>query len=120
MFWLLELVMLVGGLYTLMTGRLPKAFTGDRRTKRYEVSPGIAHLIGLVMVLPLPCTFLSELVISMTMDPDRALATTSFSNVAILLGAGMLAAVIYRIARKPVEFDPRSPEDDPHIQILWR
>lgn len=120
MLLLLELVMLGGGIYVSITGKLPNALTGKRRTASYEISTNTAHLIGLVMILPLPCSFLTDIVMGFIVGPDSVESLAMFAEAIIVVGAAALATVIYMAARKPVEFDPGQPDDDPHIQIIWR
>jgi hypothetical protein len=109
--WIPELVMLGGGLYVLITGKIPGFLLGGHRSDRYEVSEGLARFLGFLMILPIPCAFMTGVLMRLTMDPSSVKGTAIFAEVAIVVGTAILVLIIYTIARTPVDVDPSCLEN---------
>lgn len=115
MLLILELAMLGGGLYTIVTGKIPSFLLGGSRGKYYEVSPGLARFLGFLMICPLPLAFVTGFVMGLTMDPEMLEGAIPIVERGIVFGAAILTSIIYVIARKPVEFDLSQQADETGI-----
>ncbi len=99
-----ELMMLVGGLYALFTGKL-------KLTKGMSLEGRRARIAGLFLASPLPLAFLAGLALGFLVQVDILPADVTAYSVLIELGLilfGLIGAVVYARATEPKAEPPSS------------
>jgi hypothetical protein len=86
----IEIIMLVGGLLTLITAKVPSLPMGGGK---YKVEGPLARVIGSVLMVPLPAAFLSEIVLGVLFG-EQGLEYAFWFEIALVLGAGSLAMIL--------------------------
>lgn len=99
MLLIVEVVMLIGGIWTIATGKVPSFLVGGGK---YQVEGLAARLLGLLLVLPLPVAFLGAFALGLLFGEDGA-GYAALLELAIVLGVAVLAVVLMRVAGKRVE-----------------
>ena len=94
-----EILMLVGGLYALVAGKI-------RLTKNMHLEGWRARVAGLFLIAPLPLAFLAGLLIALLIGAG-ALPTSAQSAAVIvellLVAGGLVGAVVFALVTKPKE-----------------
>lgn len=94
-----EILMLVGGLYALVAGKI-------RLTKNMYLEGWRARVAGLFLAAPLPLAFLAGLLIALLIRAG-ALPTSAESAAVIvellLVTGGLVGAVVFALVTKPKE-----------------
>jgi hypothetical protein len=94
-----EILMLVGGLYALVAGKI-------RLTKNMYLEGWRARVAGLFLAAPLPLAFLAGLLIALLIRAG-ALPTSAESAAVIvellLVAGGLVGAVVFALVTKPKE-----------------
>jgi hypothetical protein len=98
MLLIVEVVMLIGGIWTIVTGRVPSFLVGGGK---YQVEGLAARLLGFLLVLPLPVAFLGGLLLGLLFEGGAGYAT--LLELVIVLGVAVSAVVLMRVAGKRVE-----------------
>jgi hypothetical protein len=102
-----EILMLVGGLYALIAGKV-------RLTRNMYLEGWRARVAGLFLIAPLPLAFLAGLLIGLLMGmgalPASAESVVGIVELLLVLGA-LVGAVIFAVVTKPKE--PVEPEEIP-------
>lgn len=92
-----EIVMLVGGLYALIAGKV-------RLTNKMYLEGWRARVAGLFLMAPLPLAFLAGLLIGLLIAtgglPASAESAAGIVELLLVFG-GLLGAVIFALATKP-------------------
>ena len=94
-----EIVMLVGGLYALIAGRV-------RLTKNMYLQGYRARVAGLFLAAPLPLAFLAGLLIAMLVGAGALPASAESAAVIVellLVFGGLVGAVVFALVTKPKE-----------------
>lgn len=94
-----ELVMLVGGLYALVAGKVK--LTGNMVLEGWR-----ARVAGLFLVAPLPLALVAGFLIGLLMGLDVLPASAESAAVVIellLVFGGLLGAVVFALVTKPKE-----------------
>jgi hypothetical protein len=103
-----EIMMLLGGLYALISGKLSL-------TKNNRLSGWRARVAGVILILPLPLAFLIGAVLGWLVVaqilPQEALAATGIIELVLVIGA-LVGSVIFAWLTKPPEpqIGPDSPQ----------
>jgi uncharacterized membrane protein YedE/YeeE len=94
-----EILMLVGGLYALIAGKV-------RLTKNMYLEGWRARVAGLFLIAPLPLALLAGLLIGLLMGmgalPASAESAAGIVELLLVLGA-LVGAVIFAVVTKPKE-----------------
>jgi uncharacterized membrane protein YedE/YeeE len=94
-----EILMLVGGLYALIAGKV-------RLTKNMVLKGWRARVAGLFLIAPLPLALLAGLLIGLLMGmgalPASAESAAGIVELLLVLGA-LVGAVIFAVVTKPKE-----------------
>lgn len=102
-----EILMLVGGLYALIAGKV-------RLTRNMYLEGWRARVAGLFLIAPLPLAFLAGLLVGLLMGmgalPASAGSVVGIVELLLVLGA-LVGAVIFAVVTKPKE--PVEPEEIP-------
>ena len=93
----IEMVMLLAGVWALVTAKIPSWVLGG---KKYEVEGRGARLAGLFLILPLPMAFTGGIVLGLLAGNDANLYAAALEWL-LVLGAGMAAVIVSRITRRP-------------------
>jgi hypothetical protein len=105
-----EIIMLVGGLYALVAGKV-------RLTKNIYLEGWRARVAGLFLAAPLPLALLAGVLIGLLVGlgilSDSAQSVAALVELLLVLG-GLAGAVIFSLATKPkVSVEPEDAELPP-------
>jgi hypothetical protein len=89
-----EIIMLVGGLYTLVTAKVPSLLVSGGE-HRVEGTP--ARVIGGLLMLPLPAALLAGLVLAFLFG-QQGIRYTALVEGALVIASGLLAVILMRVA----------------------
>jgi hypothetical protein len=95
----IEIIMLVGGLWTVITAKVPSLLVGGGK---YDVEGTPARVIGGVLMLPLPAALLAGIVLGVLFG-EQGLQYAYWFEIALIIGAGLLAVILMRVAGRPME-----------------
>ena len=99
MLLILEIAMLIGGIYALISAKVPSLLVGGGKVQ-IEGLP--ARLIGVLLILPLPTAFIGGVLMALLLGEEAA-------NYAVLLeifvvfGIAILAVILSRVLGKRIE-----------------
>jgi hypothetical protein len=102
---IVEILLLVGGLYALIAGKV-------RLTKNMYLEGWRARVAGLFLVAPLPLALLAGMLIGLLSGPGGVSETAQSAAAIIeilLVFSGLLGAVIFAVVTKPKE--PGEPKE---------
>ena len=101
-----EIIMLIGGLYAIIAGRV-------KLTKNMTLEGTRARVAGLFLAAPLPLALFFGFVIGLLSggDPD-AVSIAGIIELFLVLG-GLLGAVLFAMLTKPKETAPPSDNKPP-------
>jgi hypothetical protein len=94
---MLEIIMLLGGLYAVIAGKIPSSFYGG---KGFVIESTPARLIGLLMMTPVPLSFASGLVLALMGADVNSYGL--FCELGIVIVVAIIAGVAMNRVRKPV------------------
>lgn len=125
MLLILEIAMLVAGLYALIKGKVPSFIVGG---SHFEVKSAPARVMGLIMMLPIPATFVLTLVLAFVMGASGQVDQSTLNVVATALEivlvvlAGVVTLILFYVFRKPIiatdaEGNPATPETNIEVEI---
>jgi hypothetical protein len=100
MLFILEIAMLIGGIYSIFSAKVPTFLFGGGK---YQVEGTVARLFGVLLILPIPLAFLGGIILVLLGIDNSALYTTILELV-IVFGIAILATVLMRITGKRVEY----------------
>ncbi len=109
---IVEILMLIAGLWALITGKLPeKLFKVLFGKGNYQAEPKQARLLGLLLASPLPLAFLSGLILALLFGAEGAQFAGLVEILIIIIVC--IAAVIFvsKFKNQPVE----KQDDDANI-----
>lgn len=92
-----EVILFGAGLYLAITGKMPPSIAG----KGYNAEGSQVRLIGVILALPLPLAFCAGAAIGF-INSDL-LSFASLLEMVMVLGAALIAAVMIRQVRKPID-----------------
>ena len=102
MILILELALLVAGLISLFSGKIPEWMAG----KGYTVTGPIARIIGVIMMIPIVGAFCVGLTLGVMVGsgalPSDALGYTSCIEIALVLTIAIGSGIWIRSARQPI------------------
>jgi hypothetical protein len=98
---IIEILMLIAGLVALVKGEIPRWVLGKK--SQYEVKGMGARLMGLVMILPLPCAFTSGMVLgaSGVLQQGNLLGAAGVELLIVII-FGLLAIGLFYMNRQPL------------------
>jgi hypothetical protein len=101
-----EVLMLVGGLYALIAGKI-------RLTKNMHLEGWRARVAGLFLAAPLPLALVAGFLIGPLIGtgalPESAESAAVIVELLLVFG-GLVGAVIFALVTKPKETEPRAVE----------
>lgn len=95
MLLVIEIAMLIGGIYAVIFAELPSILVGGGN----QVEGKTARWIGVLLMLPLPISFLGGAVLGLLLDEDGAGYAMAL-EILVVLGAAILSVVIIRVVGK--------------------
>ena len=110
---LLEIAMLIGGIYAIVFAKVPSLLVG---AGRHPVEGLVARWIGVLLILPLPIAFLGNAILPLLFDKDGAQYAGMLELVTVL-GFAILSGVLVRVAGKRVE--PVNEKEKKSIKQNW-
>ena len=117
MFLIVEIIMLVAGVWALVTGKLPSLLFGG---PQYTLEGRGVRLLGLILMLPIPLIFVGSFVLVLLLG-EEASAYAIGLELMTVLGVGIAALVVSRLIRQPrVRTDSHGQviEDRPDIEAI--
>lgn len=99
MLLIIEIAMLVGGIYAIVSAKVPSFLVGGGK---YQVEGTTARLFGALLILPLPVAFLGGIILALLFGEDGTGYAVILEFI-IVFGVAILAAVLARVAGKRVE-----------------
>ncbi len=100
MLLILEIAMLVGGIWAIISGRVPSFLVGGGK---YQVEGLVARLIGVVLLLPIPVVLLGAFAIGFFLGEDSS-GYATLLEIVVVAGAALLAVILVRVGGKRVEY----------------
>ena len=97
MLLIIELIMLVAGIWAVATGKLPSLLFGG---SHYRLEGRGVRYLGVVLVLPIPVVLASSVVLALFLG-EEASGYATILELIIVLGVGMAALIISRVIRQP-------------------
>ena len=95
----LEIAMLIGGVYAIVFAKVPSLLVGDGK---HQVEGLAARWFGVLLILPLPITFLGSVILPMLFSEDGA-RYAGMLELITLLGVAILSVVLVRVVGTRVE-----------------
>ena len=93
---IVEILMLIAGLWALITGKLPETLFKVLFGKgKYYIDSKNARLLGILLALPIPLVFISGLVLSMFFGGDSVLYA-ALLEIVIVIVVSIISMVIAR------------------------
>ena len=89
-----EIIMLLGGLYALIAGKI-------RLTRNLRLEGGRARIAGLFLIAPLPLAFLAGVVLAVLFGADGATQGIAVAVELLLILGGLFGAVLFAALTKP-------------------
>ena len=87
MLFVIETILFFAGIWTIAKGRLPLFISGPQ----YQVEGRNARLLGIILILPVPVSFIASLLLILFFDKNTALAYASlveiFTIIIVLVGS---------------------------------
>lgn len=99
MLLILELGMLIGGIYAVATGKLPSFLIGGGK---YQVEGLKARLFGILFIIPLPVAFLGGVILTLLFGEEGTGYAVGL-ELAAVLGVLILAIILIRFVGTQVE-----------------
>jgi hypothetical protein len=100
MLLVIELIMLVGGIYVLFTAKVPSILVGGRD---FQLEGANARLVGLMLILPLPLALLGGFLLAVFLG-ETGVVYASLLEALIVLTIGLIAILMVRSMGKRVEY----------------
>lgn len=97
MLLLIELLMLVAGLWGLLTGRFPQLLLGGGK---YQIEGTNARLLGLLLISPLPLSFLGGILLILWLG-EPAEEYVAMLEIALIFIVLVVTVVAVRLIGKP-------------------
>lgn len=99
MFLIIEILMLITGIWAIATGKVPSFLFGGGK---YQIEGLNARLFGILLVLPLPLAFLGATILVLLFGEDGA-GFATLLEIGIVIGVGVLALILGRVIGQPVD-----------------
>ena len=96
MLLVIEIAMLIGGIYAIVFAKVPSILVGGGK---YQVEGKTARWFGILLMLPLPISFLGGEFLGLLMGEDVAGYTMAL-EILVVLGAAILSVVLIRVVGK--------------------
>jgi len=97
MLLVIEIIMLIAGLWAVATGKLPSLLFGG---PRYKLEGRGVRLLGVVLVLPIPVVLAGSVVLALFLG-EEATGYATVLELIIVVGVGIAALTISRVIRQP-------------------
>ena len=99
MLLIIEIAMLIGGIYAIVTAKVPSFLVGGGK---YQVEGTVARLFGVLLILPLPVAFLGGIILALLFGEDGTGYAVILELITVF-GVAILATVLTRVVGKKVE-----------------
>ena len=99
MLLIIEIAMLIGGVYAIVSGKVPATLIGGGS---YQVTESVARIFGVLWVFPLPIVFSGALILPLFFG-DAGIEYAGMIELVTVLGVALLSVVMIRVVGKPVE-----------------
>ncbi|MCJ7583027.1 MAG: hypothetical protein MUP98_21120 [Candidatus Aminicenantes bacterium] len=100
MLLILEIAMLLGGLWALIKGEVPSFLVGGGK---YKVEGNIARIIGILLLLPLPISFAGAMILVLIFGIDGEGYAVIFEIVTVII-ISIIALVLVRSVGQKKEY----------------
>jgi hypothetical protein len=100
MLLILEIVMLPGGIWAIISGKVPTFLVGGGK---YHAEGLVARLIGVLFVLPLPIVFVGAFALGFLFGEGSKEYAILF-EIVVVAGTALLAAILIRVGGRRVEY----------------
>lgn len=97
MLLIVEILMLVAGIWAIVAGKLPPFLFGGAK---YRLEGWGVRLLGLILVLPLPTALVVGVLLGLLFG-DQAIGYAALSESVIVLVCGVVAVIVSRFVRQP-------------------
>jgi hypothetical protein len=95
----IEVILLISGIWALVTGKLPSFLFGG---PKYKLEGRGVRLLGVVLLLPIPIALVVGVVLGLLFG-EEAQAYAMLFELVIVVGVGVVAVIFSRLIRKPLE-----------------
>ncbi len=99
MLLIVEIAMFVGGIYAIVSAKVPSFLVGGGQ---YQVEGMVARLFGVLLILPLPVAFLGAILLALLFG-EEGTGYAVILELVTVLGVAILAVVLTRIVGKRIE-----------------
>lgn len=99
MLLIVEIAMLIGGIYAIVTAKVPSFLVGGGK---YQVEGTVARLFGILLILPLPVAFLSGIILALLFG-EGGTGYAAILEFITVIGIAIFATVLTRIVGKKIE-----------------
>ena len=99
MLLIIEIAMLIGGIYAIITAKVPSFLVGGGK---YQVEGTVARLFGVLLILPLPVAFLGGIIFALLFGEDGTGYAVIFELITVF-GVAIIATVLVRVVGKKIE-----------------
>jgi hypothetical protein len=94
---MLEIILAIAGVWILFVGKVPRWIVG---AKGYEIRGNKARIIGFILLLPVPITFVVSAIL-VSLFGAAAVSYTFLLEIAVFIVAMIIAVVLMRKYRVP-------------------
>ncbi|MBI3173127.1 MAG: hypothetical protein HYZ25_05370 [Chloroflexi bacterium] len=105
---MLEIILGIAGVWILFTGKVPNWIIGK---KDFEITDMKARLIGFILVLPFPLSFVMGIILALLFGQD-GIGYAFFAEMAIFIIVLIIVMVLIRKFRVPVVKTVNQPTAD--------
>ena len=99
MLLIIELIMLLGGIYVLIIGKVPSILIGGGN---YKLEGTNARLVGLVLILPVPFALLGGFLLAVFLG-ETGVVYAPLLEILIVLSIGIVAIILVRNMGEQIE-----------------
>ncbi len=99
MLLILEIAMLIGGIYALATGTVPAFLVGGGKVKIEGLT---ARLLGVLLILPLPTAFVGGVLMALLLGEEAA-NYAALLEIGVVFGIALLILIFSRVLGKRIE-----------------
>jgi cytochrome b561 len=96
---ILEIAMLIGGIYALVTAKVPGFLVGGGKVK-IEGLP--ARLLGVLLILPMPTALVGGVLLALLLG-EEAYNYSALLEIGIVFGIALLTLILSRVLGKRIE-----------------
>ncbi len=99
MLFIIEIVMLIAGIWAIATGKMPGVLFGGGQ---YKIEGSAVRLLGLLLLTPIPLVIAGGIFLTLLLDEQSAVLYGTWLELVVVLAVGIAATIIVRFIRKPI------------------